>query len=379
MGCLVVACCGCTQGADTSWKRLLTTTKQERQGDALFEQGQYDEAERAYHDALKEGASPASIAYRIGQLRLAQQQNEAALEAFHQAVELDDNMAKAHAGAGKAALKLGRYEDAATALGKAATLAPQDWTLLVYLTATELALKQPDAAKLARNQAIRVTGNPALVDQSITEVVSTLPSAPSSAQETKHDDLSETIHEDVPGASSDVPETNQTVEHNDHAIELDAFIKQQQEALARTKRSSAIALDTVGEHASDRADNNARAVSDDVMETEANEQQSEAPADHGVLALLHDPKWKETATHKSTHYVLLESSYAKEDAARERARALEQMGVTATTDAMIMGRRGIWYRVLIGSHPSLEVAKHARDELAKNKGLTNLVILKMDD
>ncbi len=383
LGCIGFTLCGCTRNVDTSWKQLLTTTKQERQGDALFEQGQYEDAVKVYREALQEGAAPASVAYRIGQVHLARKQYDMALESFRQAVESDEHLVKAYIGMGNSALELGRYKDAASAFRKATTLSPQDWSIWVTLSGIQLTLKQMDEAKEARKHAIKITADSAIVDQAIRKLYSKLSQASQQINaDTQNPEEQKSSQEKSVSAQRPLEEEEQ---HDRSSIELDAFIKRQQAALAHNQHTvleHPVENDQVKERLekSIQMDSDIPQQQEDERESELTEgREPSTEAGQDILSLLHDPTVNTNAKQKSVQYVVLESSYSDEQTAKKRAHALEQMGLSVKTDAMIMGKRGIWYRVLLGSYASLEAAKQVQDELEKKNGLHDLVILKVDE
>jgi Ca-activated chloride channel homolog len=114
-----------------------------RQGNRLFDQGKYQEAEKAYVDAGVESPGRPELLYNLGNALMKQRKYEQALQTLHQTTEKGDKglQQRSWYNTGNASFEMKRYDDAAQAYIKALRINPADRDAKHNL---ELALKKMD-------------------------------------------------------------------------------------------------------------------------------------------------------------------------------------------------------------------------------------------
>src|SRR4051812_46611373 len=96
-----------------------------QQASALHMQGQLEEAEQLYRTALVSDEFRFPCTYRLGIIRLQQDNVEDAENYFYQSIELDRNVAEAHHHHGITLLRLGRPEEAIRRFQSAVDIKPK--------------------------------------------------------------------------------------------------------------------------------------------------------------------------------------------------------------------------------------------------------------
>lgn len=125
-----------------------------REGNRLFQQGNYADAEKAYLEAQAESPGRAELLYNLGNSLIKQRKYEAALQSLRQAISKGDRGLQTSSwyNAGNALFEMGNYSDAAQHYVQALRLNPSDRDAKKNL---ELALqksKQQQQAAASKDQ-----------------------------------------------------------------------------------------------------------------------------------------------------------------------------------------------------------------------------------
>ncbi len=136
---LCVACALIWAGADSAHGESVGSKN--KTGNRLFEQGKYQEAEKAYIDAQGDAPGKSELLYNLGNTLLKQKKYDQALQALRQAIGKGDKglQAKAWFNSGDALFDKADYQDAAQAFIQALRINPGDRDAKQNL---ELALKK---------------------------------------------------------------------------------------------------------------------------------------------------------------------------------------------------------------------------------------------
>jgi tetratricopeptide (TPR) repeat protein len=151
MATMVIGVCAQDQGAPNEAERLMSVAK------AAQEQGQYDDAIRAYRQVVvlsKDSPKNAALAYyNAGVLYLRFKKYEDAVNAFRQSILLDPNSAEANNNLGEALGALKQYPAAVTAFQRAVAL---DGNLLIAQFNMGLTYNQMGQPQYAITQTTRL-------------------------------------------------------------------------------------------------------------------------------------------------------------------------------------------------------------------------------
>jgi tetratricopeptide (TPR) repeat protein len=128
-----------------------TVGSKNREANRLFEQGKYQEAEKAYLEAQAENPGKPELTYNLGNALLRQKKHKEALQALRQAVAKANRGLQANAwyNTGNALYETGSYKQAADAFVQALRINPADREAKQNL---ELALKKLEQQKQQQPQ-----------------------------------------------------------------------------------------------------------------------------------------------------------------------------------------------------------------------------------
>jgi Ca-activated chloride channel homolog len=120
---LVAACFASVAGADAA-----TVASKNKDGNKLFEQGKFRDAEKAYLDAQAEAPGRPELLYNLGNTMIKQKAYDQAVQSLSQAIGKADKGLQQHSwyNAGNALFEAGKYNDAAQAYVQALRLNPAD-------------------------------------------------------------------------------------------------------------------------------------------------------------------------------------------------------------------------------------------------------------
>jgi Ca-activated chloride channel family protein len=123
-----------------------STASRNKEGNRLFQQGKYQEAEKAYVDAEVQSPGRPELLYNLGNALIKQKKYERALQSLHQAINKGDKGLQESGwfNAGNALFEMGKFKDSAQAYIQALRINPADEDAKHNL---EMALRKEDEKK----------------------------------------------------------------------------------------------------------------------------------------------------------------------------------------------------------------------------------------
>ncbi len=343
-----------------------STTPSEQMGDVQFQAGNFERALEFYDKALDEGAAPDSVLYRKGFAHFARDEWEKALENFQASIQANPNLAIAHEGAGLAAFQLEQIDAAAGHFEDTRKLAPNHWVPYAFLAAITQIKGQSQEAKALGDKAVELGG-----EAQRPLVIATMRDAYNRGTQmrpgVKTGQKDEIIMEHSGEESDTAPQFG-----SDSGVLASALPEpaagpavpeQQPRETQPTEHAQA-------EHAA--------AQPESVPPAQPEAKPGPAPMSEPKPAPAAKPA-PEPASQPAAApvggYAILESSWKSEDQAKNRMAMLKNQGLPVYTAHVNLGSRGIWHRVLFGPFKSLGDARSAKDRIAAQHNLNDLLIL----
>jgi Ca-activated chloride channel homolog len=149
--------------ANASLSGAESLASKNKEGNRLYAQGKYEEAERAYLDAEVNSPGKPEILYNLGNSLIRQKKFNQGTQALHQSISKGDKGIKENSwyNTGNALFSMGNYKDSAQAFIQALRLDPADKDAKHNLELALLKLKQQEQKQSGTSQKQQSDGNPA--------------------------------------------------------------------------------------------------------------------------------------------------------------------------------------------------------------------------
>lgn len=363
-----------------------STTPSEQMGDVQFQAGNFEKALELYNQALDEGGAPDSVLYRKGFAHFARDEWEMALESFQASIQANPKLAIAHEGAGLAAFQLEQLDRAGKHFEDTRQLTPNHWVPYAFLAAIAQIKGFPQEAQALGDKAVELGG-----EAQRPLVVATMRDAYNRAAQmrpsVKQGQESEIIMHHSPEEQDAAPQFGADAGILASATPRPADEPRPMSAAPEPGPSPEPAYTPEPSPAPEPAPASEPAAMPEpspvpepapAPEPAAMQESSPAPEPAPAPAVRPAPKAEPApppVPQPIGGYAILESSWKSEDQAKSRMSVLKNKGLAVYTAHVNLGSRGIWYRVLFGPFKSLGDARNAKDRLAEQHNLNDLLIL----
>jgi Ca-activated chloride channel family protein len=149
--------------ANLSISRAESLASKNKEGNLLYAQGKYEEAEKAYLDAEVNSPGKPEVLYNLGNSLIKQKKYNEGVQALHQSISKGDKGTKSNSwyNTGDALFSMGNYKDSAEAFIQALKLDPADKDAKHNLELSLLKLKQQEQKQSNASQKQQNPGNSA--------------------------------------------------------------------------------------------------------------------------------------------------------------------------------------------------------------------------